>query len=169
MSSNKYHIYFILFSSNLGEIADLTDKITQAVNAVYTFSGEVMNMNLQDLETQCMLSSTLATSIHEGAKLLHAASYSLNSAWIGVQDIIQCKTFNPIYSTFVHNALCLDGVGGLTWLFSTSIFLVVFSMIMIMFRAALYPIKRSASPVMLSSEDVPDATESASLMNKPVV
>lgn len=155
---------------NLGEIADLTDKITQAVNAVYTFSGEVMNMNLQDLETQCMLSSTLATSIHEGAKLLHAASYSLNSAWIGVQDIIQCKTFNPIYSTFVHNALCLDGVGGLTWLFSTSIFLVVFAMIMIMFRAALYPIKRPASPVMYP-EDVPDdaTTENASLMNKPVV
>jgi len=133
-------------------------------------------MNLQDLETQCMLSSTLATSIHEGAKLLHAASYSLNSAWIGVQDIIQCKTFNPIYSTFVHSALCLDGVGGLTWLFSTSIFLVVFAMIMIMFRAALYPVKRPASLGMLSSEDLPDTdngatteTENASLMNKPVV
>ena len=50
-------------------------------------------------------------------------------------------------------ALCIEGVGGLIWIFSTTLCLSIFSMIMIMFRAALYPVKLTSIPQTANEYD----------------
>jgi hypothetical protein len=54
----------------------------------------------------------------------------------------------------VHQAFCVQGVSGLTYIFSTTMVIAIFSMVMIMFRAAMYPIKEpSDDDLKLESED----------------
>jgi len=125
-----------------GQIDSITTDIDDVVGTVHDLSEFVMSQSLDGLESQCGLTQSAATALQGGAGLLHNASHTVNSAWIDVRHFIECKTFNPIYTTFVHDAICVDGVDGLSWLFSTSMFLAVFAMIMITFRAALYPVKR---------------------------
>lgn len=55
--------------------------------------------------------------------------------------------------TFVHQAFCVQGVSGLTYIFSTTMVIAIFSMVMIMFRAAMYPIKEPSDDLKLESED----------------
>ena len=143
----KYIIYYVSSCAiNIkptgGEMANITNTINKGVHTVHHISEMLMDMPIKSIQSECALSSTAASSVHGGAILIHNATHSLNDAWIGVQELMECKTFNPIYTTFVHDAICVDGVGGLAWLFSTSLFLAIFSMVMIMFRAALYPVKR---------------------------
>merc|ERR1712051_1009059 len=104
-----------------------------ALGTVYNLTGIVMNLPLPTLELQCNVTAPVATRVQTISSSLHNTTYNFNQAWIGVQEILACKTFNPIYTTFVHEAVCTQGVGGLTWIFSTSLFLCLFAMSMITF------------------------------------
>jgi len=109
---------------------------------VHDFSEIIGAMSLGTLETECGLGLSAATALEGGSELLHEATHSISRGWIELRHMLECKTFNPIYTTFAHDAICVEGVDGLTWLFSTSFAMFLFAMIMIMFRAGLYPVKR---------------------------
>ena len=92
----------------------------------------------------------LATDAHS---LSREATHVLNRAIVGLRKVLACETFNPIYTTFVHQAFCVQGVTGLTYIFSTTLVISIFSMVMIMFRAALYPIKEPDMQPVSKSDD----------------
>lgn len=104
----------------------------------------IMDQPIESLENQCGLTESQATDLQQGATMLHNSSHILNDDWIDVRDALECKTFNPIYTVIVHDAICVDGVGGLEWLFPTCLLLAIFAMSMLTFRAALYPVVRPA-------------------------
>ena len=112
------------------------------LNELHSMTLLLMNQSVDTLESQCGLTETQATDLQRGAELLHNSSHVLNSDWIDVRNIMECKVFNPIYTVIVHDAICVDGVGGLQWLFPTCLLLAIFAMLMLTFRAALYPVKR---------------------------
>ena len=153
-------------TNNTGQMAEITRSVTGALNTAHDLSEKLMTQPLGSLESQCGLTNAAATAVKEGAVVLHNATHALNGAWIGIQGLLECRTFNPIYTTFVHNAICVDGVGGLTWLFTSSFFLVMFAMIMLMFRAALYPAKRPAARAGFPASTRTNSGLSASLMGK---
>jgi hypothetical protein len=93
------------------------------------------------LQLLCGFTKSEATDLHEGLELLYNATHYLNKDVIDAQVLMECRTFNPIYTTLVYDAVCTEGVDGLSWIFSTSLLLVVFAMFFIMFRAALYPVR----------------------------
>eukprot|EP00985_Skeletonema_marinoi_P018908 scaffold10698_cov213-Skeletonema_marinoi.AAC.15 len=53
----------------------------------------------------------------------------------------------------VHNAVCVESVSGLAYIFSTTMVISVFSTLMIMFRAALYPVQEAPALTPLSTCD----------------
>lgn len=53
----------------------------------------------------------------------------------------------------MHQAFCVQGVSGLTYIFSTTMVIAIFSMVMIMFRAAMYPIKEPSDDLKLESHE----------------
>jgi len=127
------------------DISSMAQPIEDFVGDLHDVSEILMNQSPVRLEDQCGLSSAAASALQGGAGLVHNATHVVNKAWIDTRHLIECKTFNPIYTTFIHDAVCKDGVDGLTWLFSSSFFLAIFAMTMIMFRAALKPAKRPPS------------------------
>ena len=54
-----------------------------------------------------------------------------------VRDLMQCQNFNPIYTATAYDAVCGSGVGGLSWLFFTSLSMAFFSMMMVTLRVAI--------------------------------
>ena len=123
--------------------------IAEQVKAVTIYAHGLFTL-LQDLTVErvaeiCGLSTEEATAIKDLAALGHDITHIINRSFVGLRDVLQCETFNPIYTTFIYNAFCVEGVTGLTYIFATTLVIAVLSMVMIMFRAALYPIKDSVS------------------------
>ncbi len=54
---------------------------------------------------------------------------------------------------FKHQALCDEAVAGMSWIFFTTPLIAIFSMLSLMFRSALYPIKDFALPASSSDEN----------------
>jgi hypothetical protein len=127
---------------NDAELANTTVKINEMLNELQSMTMLIMNQPIDTLESQCGLTESQATDLQRGAELLHNSSQALSNDWTDVRDIMECKTFNPIYTVIVHEAICVDGVEGLDWLFPTCLLLAIFAMLMLTFRAALYPVKR---------------------------
>ena len=62
-----------------------------------------MEMSLGTLETECGLGLSAATALEGGSELLHEATHSISRSWIELRHMLECKTFNPIYTTFAHD------------------------------------------------------------------
>ena len=70
----------------------------------------------------------------------------------------------------MHQAFCVQGVSGLTYIFSTTMVIAIFSMVMIMFRAAMYPIKEpSDDDLKLESDAADDDAAEEEEEEKPVI
>mmetsp|Transcript_437 Transcript_437/g.1037 ORF Transcript_437/g.1037 Transcript_437/m.1037 type:complete len:599 (+) Transcript_437:131-1927(+) len=106
-----------------------------AVNTVHSFLeyGSTENELTDILNTICGGS---ADSVNELASILHGQLHILYGTLVGVARVFQCESFNPIYSTTVHQGLCTDGVDGLAWIFFTQFLIAVCCMIMVTLRAS---------------------------------
>jgi hypothetical protein len=123
------------------KLIDIIDVLVQ-VNAMTDY---MRNVPISALSLLCGFTDAEASALHEGAGLMHNATHFLNQDVIDAQKLLECKSFNPIYTTLMYDAVCTEGVDGLAWIFLSSLLLVVFAMNLIMFRAALYPVKTPQS------------------------
>jgi hypothetical protein len=122
---------------NMTELNDIAALLVQ-MNAV---TDIMRNVPTSALSLACGFTDAEATSLHEGLGLMHNLTNYLNQDVIDARKLLECEAFNPIYTILMYDALCKEGVDGLTWIFSSSLLLVVFAMLFVMFRAALYPVK----------------------------
>ena len=115
--------------------------MTSYLNDINTQINDYRNIPPNLISGFCGLTISQATALHNGLNNIYDTTNILNEDVAEVLELIECKTINPIYTTFVHDAVCTEGVNGLQWLFGTSVFLVIFSLFLFMFRAAMYPVK----------------------------
>jgi len=99
------------------ELASVAAEIMKYVHAAHHLSETVLQSNTTALENECGLSNAGVSVLQDGAALLHNATHFVNNAWIDTRHLLECSTFNPMYTTFVYDAICDEGVNGLTWLF----------------------------------------------------
>jgi hypothetical protein len=123
---------------NMTKLDDIADLLAQ----MKTLTNNMRNMPASLLSLACGFSNAEATTLKNGIRIMHNITNYLNQDMIDAQNLLKCETFNPIYTKFAYDALCTEGVDGLTWIFSSSLLLVIFAMLFIMFRAALYPVKK---------------------------
>jgi len=133
-------------SAAQGQLKDISETAFSVVNAVNDVVRILSNQTLTAIEKECGLDQAAASALQGGFKLINEASDVLWSTLVSLAGIIGCGNMNPIYTTFMHDALCIDGVSGLTALFSTTMFLSFFAMLMITFRAAMYPATQPPQP-----------------------
>jgi len=126
-------------------ITNLVSMANMMVNDAHSLVELVGDMDVERLGQICGITTVQATALESLITLAHGATHVVNRAIVGLGEVLDCGTFNPIYTTFVHDAFCLEGVSGLTYIFTTTLCMAIFSMLMIMFRAALYPVKTVGS------------------------
>lgn len=140
-----------------GEIVEIMVQLKLVLNYVHRLTEVLGNMPIGAVAAVCDLSPAEATALSTLVDLTHSSTHLLNRAVVGLREVLACETFNPIYQTFVHKAFCVEGVSGMSYIFATSLCISIFSMIMIMFRAAMYPIKESAA--IAGGKSVDEAVE----------
>ena len=134
------------------EIPEMVPEgLDAAVNAVHSFLeyGQYNNTFTNILDSIC---SNSGDRINELASVLHQQLHVLVGALVGIANVLQCSSMNPIYTTAIHKATCVNGVGGLAWLFWTQITIAVACMVMITLRAAWYGVPTEADDGKESSE-----------------
>lgn len=119
------------------ELNDIAALLVQ----MNTVTDIMKKMPTSTLSLACGFTDAEATTLHEGFGLMHNLTNFLNQDVIDARKLLECEAFNPIHTKLMYDALCTEGVDGLTWIFSSSLLLVVFAMLFMMFRAALYPVK----------------------------
>lgn len=78
-------------------------QLRLVVNTAHSFSELVMNETVADITNTCGVQGTTAVAIQLVAKLSHDASHILDESMVGLREILSCGSFNPIYTTFVHD------------------------------------------------------------------
>ena len=133
--------YYVSACNENYEPIDIPEMVPEgldaAVNAVHSFLeyGQNDNAFTEVLNSIC---SNSGDKINELASVLHQQLHVLVGAIVGIANVLQCSSMNPIYTTAIHKATCVNGVGGLAWLFWTQITIAVACMVMITLRAAWY-------------------------------
>lgn len=135
--------------TGMGDLAATSTEIQKALDMATVFSDTITGLPLPGLETQCGLGEAAATSLRSIAVMVNETSVLLDGVFIDLRRILECRTFNSIYTTFVHEALCVEGVNGLAWIFFTSLVVFLFGMLMLMFRAGLYPVTVTRAPEVM--------------------
>jgi len=128
-------------------------QISVVAESSHNLIEQVGEMSAQDMITICGVTEKRAEALISLATTLHAGIHVLDKSLVGLRQMFACSTFNPIYVTMVHNAVCVESVSGLAYIFSTTMVISVFSMLMIMFRAALYPVQEAPALTPLSTCD----------------
>lgn len=132
-------------------IANQLKLVTTHAHGLVSLLGE---LPIERIRVICGLTIEQAAALKSVVNLGHDSTHVLNRAVVGLRDVLSCETFNPIYTTFVHEAFCIEGVSGLTYIFATTLVISIFSMVMIMFRAAMYPIKEPSSAAAGSEDEM---------------
>jgi len=125
------------------EIPEMVPEgLDAATNAVHSFLeyGQTDNNFTSVLDSIC---SNSGDRINELAAVLHQQLHVLVGAVVGIANVLQCSSMNPIYTTAIHQAACVNGVSGLAWLFWTQITIAVACMVMITLRAAWYDVQKN--------------------------
>ena len=145
---------FIMLRESLGNLLFLREIILSW--ELIELIPLIADLPVESIAQLCNVTVEQATTLKQITTLGHTVIHVLNREFVGLRQIISCETMNPIYSTFVHQAFCDEAVAGMSWIFYTTLFIAIFSMFLIMFRAALYPIKDVALPASMRAEDRKD-------------
>lgn len=123
------------------DILEMATLANQVLLQAHDLVEQLAELPTATIASICSLTPDEVATLEQVLDFSHDAAHVLNRAVVGLRSVLACETFHPIYTTFVHRAFCMEGVGGLTAIFSSTLVISVFSMCMIMFRAALYPIR----------------------------
>mmetsp|Transcript_36912 Transcript_36912/g.80814 ORF Transcript_36912/g.80814 Transcript_36912/m.80814 type:complete len:599 (+) Transcript_36912:293-2089(+) len=138
-----------------------------AVNTVHSFLEYASTTN--ETGILAAICGASADRVNDLASILHGQLHVLYGTLVGLIDVLRCESFNPIYSTTVHQGLCTDGVDGLAWIFSTQFAIAICCMIMVTLRASWYEVekdedeeeKEEEAAAALGDKDAPSDLELA--------
>jgi hypothetical protein len=110
---------------------------TTAKEKLDAFSQAVIDVTPEQLSQECgvdygptlQLLSQLRTYT---SILLDSANRSIN--------LMSCRNIVPLYTETIYKGTCSQSIKGATWIFSSFFVIAFFGMVMIMFRAAYYPV-----------------------------
>merc|ERR1712176_1472729 len=67
----------------------------------------VGDMDVMQLGRTCGITTDMATALGVFVALAHDTTHAVNRGIVGLREVLDCGTFNPIYTTLVHDAFCL--------------------------------------------------------------
>jgi hypothetical protein len=145
-------------------MAQISTEIAAVMTMAHQLIPLIADLPVESIAQLCNVSVEQATTLKQITTSGHTISiHVLNRSFVGLSQVISCETMNPIYSIFVHQAFCEEAVAGMSWIFYTTLFVAIFSMFLIMFRSALYPIKEvDLSPSMCAEDRIDDVNIAAS-------
>jgi len=151
-------------------IPESADEVLTAIGAVHNFT--------EYWSSDVSLANDVCTPVGVGligslSRIVHTELHGIEELFGGLIDLMSCSTFNPLYSSAAYDALCINGVDGLNWMFGTQLAVAICAMIMITLRSARRESKdlQAAAPMTATSAAAAagkDLSRSASMNSRDV-
>ena len=135
------------------------------MTVTHELTALLADLPVESILLLCDLTREQATVLKQITTLGHTIIHLLDRTMVGLREVISCGSIVPIYETFVHQAFCNQAVAGMSWIFSTTLVIAIFSMVLIMTRASLYPIREWND--MRKSSTVEDEMEVVKYTEQP--
>ena len=91
------------------DFVEISNQIKLATGYAHDFTQLLGKLPIDGgLQKICGLTDQEATAIKTLANVGHDTIHVLNRAFVGLRDVLSCETFNPIYTTFVHQGKSLQ-------------------------------------------------------------
>lgn len=115
------------------DIPESADNVLTAIGVIHNFT--------EYWSSDDSLADDVCTPLGAGfigslSGLVHTELHGIKEMFAGLMDLMSCSTFNPLYSSAAYDALCINGVDGLNWMFGTQLAVAICAMIMITLRSA---------------------------------
>lgn len=135
-------------------ITEAASELKLVMTVTHELTALLADLPVESILLLCDLTREQAEVLKGITTLGHSIIHLLDRTMVGLREVISCGSIVPIYETFVHQAFCNQAVAGMSWIFSTTLVIAIFSMVLIMTRAALYPIRdRKDMPKFSSVEE----------------
>jgi len=130
-----YLTYYLRCQSEFApvELISEAEPLWNGIDVVHDFLEYIAD-NGVSITSVC--GSGNLNAIQDLASALHSTLHVVNGLFVVALNLLQCSTFNPIYTGVLHDSLCVNGASGLVWLFSTLLCMAIFSMLMVTVRSA---------------------------------
>ena len=115
------------------DISESSEKVVTALGAVHNFT-EFWGSDESVANDVC--TPVGAGLIRSLSTIVHEELHGVEEHFSGLIDLMSCSTFNPLYSSAAYDALCINGVDGLNWMFGTQLAVAICAMVMITLRSA---------------------------------
>jgi hypothetical protein len=144
-------------------ITDIATKVEatlgQALTSTHQLITYMNDLPVDTLVQVCGMSTADANALSNMVEFADRSTHTLQRIFVALMDVLRCKTFHSIYSIFVHSAFCSDGISGMAYIFEASIVCAVFCMMMIVLRAAMYPVKEPTAAPRSGDLDIVEAVK----------
>ncbi len=135
-------------------IAEASSELKIVMTLTHELTSVLSDLPIESILFICDLTVEQATVLKQITTLGHTIVHLLDRTLVGLREVISCGTMNPVYTTFIHEAFCKQAVAGMSWIFYTTLFIAIFSMVLIMTRAALYPIQDRNTLESIDDEEI---------------
>ena len=113
----------------------LSNAIAYTGNYLHVQISSLASATKDFLAERC--GETGPSNLLSALELTDVTMHGVYDIIVEIRQVMQCQNFNPIYTSTTYDAVCLSGVGGLSWVFFTSLSMAIFSMIMVTLRIAI--------------------------------
>lgn len=118
------------------KLETLSNAISHTGNFLHSQISNLVSSTKDFLADRC--GETGPSNLVSALEITDVTMHGVYDVLIEVRHLMQCNNFNPIYTSTAYDAVCSSGVGGLSWLFFTSLSMAFFSMIMVTLRVAIH-------------------------------
>lgn len=115
------------------DISESAEKVMTALGSVHNFTEYWGSDESVAIDVCTPVGAGLIKSL---SSLVHTELHGVEELFSGLIDLMSCSTFNPLYSSAAYDALCINGVDGLNWMFGTQLAVAICAMVMITLRSA---------------------------------
>lgn len=117
------------------KLETLSNSILHTGNLLHNQISSIISATKDILADRC--GEAGPSNLVSALELTDVTMHGVFDILVEVKDLMLCQNFNPIYTSTAYDAICISGVGGLSWLFFTSLSMAFFSMMMVTLRVAI--------------------------------
>eukprot|EP00550_Attheya_septentrionalis_P003838 CAMPEP_0198283942 /NCGR_PEP_ID=MMETSP1449-20131203/3524_1 /TAXON_ID=420275 /ORGANISM="Attheya septentrionalis, Strain CCMP2084" /LENGTH=644 /DNA_ID=CAMNT_0043980845 /DNA_START=144 /DNA_END=2078 /DNA_ORIENTATION=+ len=119
---------------------ELESGISTLISSSTTFRSNLQNYELPLIDQACGQAQGTFSSTLDTLRTLDVTLPLMNAKLSAVKSSLECSRIQPIYSKSVDDAVCVQGMNGLSWMMITLAVMSLSGLIMITFRAGFYQV-----------------------------
>eukprot|EP00978_Attheya_sp_CCMP212_P017400 scaffold46253_cov54-Attheya_sp.AAC.3 len=119
---------------------ELESGISTLLASSTTFRSNLQNYELPLIDQACGQAQGTFSSTLDILRTLDVTLPLMNAKLSAVKSSLECSRIQPIYSKSVDDAVCVQGMNGLSWMMITLAVMAFSGLIMITFRAGFYQV-----------------------------